>query len=39
MKGYLSVQEITYRWNASERWVSKLAQDDRIHGMERFGRS
>ena len=39
MKGYLSVQEISYKWNVSERWVSKLAQDGRIPGAERFGRS
>ena len=26
MKGYLSVREISYKWNVSERWVSKLAQ-------------
>ena len=39
MKGYLSVREISYKWNISERWVSKLAQDGRIHGVERFGRS
>ena len=39
MKGYLSVREISYKWNCSERWVSKLAQDGRIPGCERFGRS
>ena len=39
MKGYLSVREISYKWSASERWVSKLAQDGRIPGVERFGRS
>ena len=32
MKGYLSVREISYKWNISERWVSKLAQDGRIPG-------
>lgn len=37
MKGYLSVREISYKWNVSERWVSKLAQDGRIPGVERFG--
>lgn len=39
MKGYLSVREISYKWNVSERWVSKLARDGRIPGVERFGRS
>ena len=39
MKGYLSVREISYKWNVSERWVSKLAHDGRIPGVERFGRS
>ena len=39
MKGYLSVREISYKWSVSERWVSKLAQDGRIPGVERFGRS
>ena len=36
MKGYLSVREISYKWNVSERWVSKLAQDGRIPGVEQF---
>ena len=39
MMGYLSVRETSYKWNVSERWVSKLAQDGRIPGVERFGRS
>ena len=39
MKGYLSVWEISYKWNVSERWVRKLTQDGRIPGVERFGRS
>ena len=39
MEGYPSVREISYKWNISERWVSKLAQDGRILGVERFGRS
>ena len=39
MKGYLSVREISYKGSVSERWVSKLAQDGRIPGVERFGRS
>ena len=39
MKGYLSVREISYKWNVSERWVCKLTQDGRIPGVERFGRS
>ena len=39
MKGYLSVREISYKWSVSERWVSKLAQDGRIPGVEWFGRS
>ena len=33
---YLSVREISYKWNVSERWVSKLAQDGRIPGVEWF---
>ena len=37
MKGYLSVRETSYKWNVSERWVSKLAQDGRTPGVERFG--
>ena len=36
MKGYLSVREISYKWSVSERWVSKLAQDGRIPGVEWF---
>ena len=38
-KGYLPVREISYKWNASERWVSKLVRDSRIPGVEQFGRS
>ena len=33
------MREISNKWNASERWVSKLAQDGRIPGVEQFGRS
>ena len=36
MKGYLSVREISYKWNVSVRWVSKLAQDGRIPDVEQF---
>ena len=39
MKGYLSVRELSYKWNVAERWVSKLAWDGRIPGVERFARS
>lgn len=39
MKGYLSVREISDKWNVSERRVSKPARDGRIPGVERFGRS
>lgn len=37
MKGYLSVREISYKWNVPERWAGKLAQDGGIPGAERFG--
>ena len=37
MKGYLSVREISYKWNVSEQWVSELSQDGRVPGVERFG--
>ena len=37
VKGYLSMREISYKWNVFERWVSKLARDGRIPGMERLG--
>ena len=30
------MREISNKWNASERWVSKLAQDGRIPGVEQF---
>lgn len=39
MKRYLSVREISYKWNASGRWVGELARHGRISGVERFGRS
>ena len=30
------MREISYKWSVSERWVSKLAQDGRIPGVEQF---
>ena len=30
------MREISYKWNVFERWVSKRAQEGRIHGMEQF---
>ncbi len=39
MKGYLSIREISYKWNVSERRVNQYCSQGRIPGAERFGRS
>ncbi len=39
MKGYLSIREISYKWNVSERRVNQYCSQGRIPGVERFGRS
>lgn len=39
MKGYMSVREISYKWNVSERRVNQYVTEGRIPGVERFGRS
>ena len=39
MKGYLSVREISYKWNMSERCANQYVTEGRIPGVERFGQS
>ena len=39
MKGYISVKEAAERWSVSVRWVNQYAQDGRIPGCERLGKS
>jgi len=39
MKGYMSVKEAAERWSLSVRWVNQYAQDGRIPGCERLGKS
>lgn len=36
---YLSVKEISVKWNISERRVQKLCESGRIDGILRFGHS
>ena len=37
MKGYLTVKEAAKKFGYSERWISKLCQDNRIQGLEKAG--
>lgn len=39
MKGYLSIQETSYKWGVSERRVNQYISQGRIPGAERFGHS
>ena len=39
MKGWLSIREISYKWDVSERRVNQYCLQGRIPGAERFGRS
>ena len=36
---FISVREISIKWNKSERWVQKLCEQGRIEGVKRFGHS
>lgn len=37
MRGYLSIQETSYKWNVSERRVNQYVTEGRIPGVEWFG--
>lgn len=39
IRGYISIQEASYRWGVSERRVNPYCADGRIPGASRFGRS
>lgn len=36
---FMSVREASRLWDISERWVQKLCEENRIAGIQRFGRS
>lgn len=36
---FMSAREASQLWNISERWVQKLCEENRIDGVQRFGRS
>ena len=36
---YISVREVSIKWEISERRVQKLCEDGRIEGVLRYGRS
>ncbi len=36
---FMSVREASRFWNISERWVQKLCEENRVEGVQRFGRS
>lgn len=36
---YISVREAAEKWGISERWVQKYCVEERISGVQRFGRS
>ena len=39
MNGYITVEEAAEKWGVSLRWVQKLCDEDRVKGVQRFGRS
>lgn len=39
MKGYISVCEVSYKWNVLEPGVNQYCQEGRIAGLSRFGKS
>lgn len=36
---YVSVREMANKWEISERHIQKLCEENRIDGVQRFGRS
>jgi hypothetical protein len=36
---YISVKAASEKWGISERWIQKLCEENRIEGIERFGRA
>lgn len=36
---YISVKDAVVKWEISERRIQKLCEDNRIEGIQRFGRS
>ena len=36
---FMSVRDASQLWDISERWVQKLCEENRIDGVQRFGRS
>lgn len=36
---YVSVKEMANKWEISERRIQKLCEENRIDGVQRFGRS
>lgn len=36
---YISVKDAAVKWEISERRIQKLCEDNRIEGIQRFGRS
>lgn len=39
MLEYISVKEAASKWEISERRIQKLCEENRIEGVQRFGRS
>lgn len=39
MFDYISVREAAGKWKISERRIQKLCEENRIEGVQRFGRS
>ncbi len=39
MLEYVSVREMANKWEISERRIQKLCEENRIDGVQRFGRS
>lgn len=36
---YISVKAASEKWGISERWIQKLCEENRIEGIEKFGRA
>ncbi len=39
MLDYISVEQVSEKWGISNRRIQKLCEENRIHGVIRFGRS
>lgn len=38
IEGYVTIKEISEKWNMTPRWIQKLCTDSKIPGAVKFGR-